>query len=221
MVTLFASEKQSMPVDWSTTSVVRFLDSPHSDDALAERNKTYIDLGPVVMDYETAGESFSGDIKLRGDTEVRIPENISPGLVKAHQLFADATYQILGEEKFEQAKISFGQRRSRVQKGGTQVATRPHIDGQYRTRSPNEEELVLVGLATNAMPPILLNGEIKPESLSDDGKLMSVRALYKRFTKEPVPTSRLIVTGPSMLHESGRAEHSDQNRLFWRWHVRI
>ncbi len=220
-----ALTQQPMPAEWADKSPVRFIDDPYSEAAFGEQHKTYIDAGPVEMDFEAAkarNRVFGyGQIIKDVGLEPVIPYDIPSGLTKAHQLFINSAKQILGEEKFARSEIMFGERHSVVAKGSTQVSGRPHIDTPFRRRGADQPELVLIGLACNTAPTILLNGRYKLSSLNDSGRLMSVRALFKRFEKEPIPTEHLIIAGPSMLHVPGVAEQDNENRLFWRWHVKV
>lgn len=221
MLSSVNSGQFELPETWAQTSPVRFIDAPYSDEAFAEEEKTFIDVGPIVMDYNASEENHSGILKRGGELSTNILEATPAGLVEAHNLFLDAARVIVGEEKFASAEVGFTERRSRVEKGGSQIATRPHIDGAFRRQKPDEKQLILVGFASSEAPPILLNGGLEPESLTDDGRLISVRALFKRFTPEPIPASHLIITGPTMLHMSGKAEEAAVDKLFWRWHVKV
>jgi len=115
-----------------------------------------------------------------------------------------------------------------VNPGSRQVGGRPHIVG-YQNNSPEfnpreNSSLRLVGLACNVLPTVLLNGATSENHLMDNGDLRSTRGLYKRYNKMPMPTGRLILIPPAMLHESVYAPSDVDapiDRHFLRWHLRV
>ncbi len=216
-----------MPEDWATTSVVRYVDDPFSEEALGETDKTWIDLGPI--DVDRCDTIRGGRIKVEGEVDLASTMPVSsPAMISAHQLFLNASRLILGERRFKGSEIDLTKRYSEVEPGSRQVGGRPHVDGYQNYPADfnflKNRSLRLVGLACNVLPTILLNGATTRKQLYDSGDLVSIGGLNKRFSRMPIPTGRLILIPPAMLHDSMYAPSDVDtpiDRRFLRWHLRV
>jgi hypothetical protein len=200
--------------DREKSSIVRHLDGPFSDTALTEDVKVGIDLGAIDM---ASQEPNKGRSLKRRDREAEIPNDIPDEIVRAHKLFIDASRLILGEEAYLSSLITFTYRDNPVEPGGSQIPSRPHIDGLSR-----DPALKMVGVACSSLPLLGLHGRYKRSELKEDGSLRSVVALNKRFTKLEVPERHLVLMPPSLLHEPARAASNTGrpvDRIFYRWHL--
>ena len=215
-----------MPNEWLATGIVRYIDDPYSDEALAEKEKAYIDLGPVDMDACLGADTTGALIKRPVHDELYFEKfygnNKAPsGVIEASKLFANAARLILGEERYLKSGIDLTYRRDLVKPGTRQVGLRPHDDNYHNNDSPTgHRKLRLIGLLCNVMPTILMQGGFKTDNLDADGGISSVRRLNKRFHREPIPAGRLVLIPPAMLHDSGRAPADTEGpieRVFMRW----
>lgn len=208
-----------IPRDWLDTSVVRHVDDPYSVEALAEAEKTSIDLG--YIDMTACVEGRGGSIKYRG-VEAMISADLPEGLITAHHLFVDAAQRILSRERYLDSNIDFTYRSNPVPPGGRQVGGRPHLDG-LSSNFGGTSRLRLLGIACDALPTTLLQGPLKPELLRPNGELENLMIL-KRLRKVSAPISRLTLMPPSLLHDATRDDtgtHEPTSRLFMRWHLKV
>lgn len=207
--------EHEIPDEWLASSVMRHASHPFSDEALSEKYKSWFDVGPVDMNLAAQ------DIKLKEAGEIpNIPVHMQSIVDNPHQLFINASRRLMGSAMFERSTISFNYRASSVGKGAMQVASRPHIDEYLEdVDGPEAQQLRLVGFACNALPPDLLQGALSRSSL-EYGRLVSLHNLGKRFNREPIPISRLIIADPALLHVATRATEPVQVRKFMRWHLR-
>lgn len=206
-----------IPEEWLATTIVQHIEDPYSEAAFAEEEKPLIDLGELDIDacvHLPFDEYDNLRPYIKRYNDVRIPEGTPPELVRAHNLFFDAARRILTPEQYEAAAVDFTYRRSDVDKGAMPIGQRPHID-----RYPDpDKQLRLMAIACNSLPTIALQGSLKPQHLRPNGWLENLR-LQSRLRREPIPTSRLVLLAPALLHDTCRATEFTPNRLFLRWHL--
>ncbi len=211
-------QSTQIPEEWLATTIVQHIEDPYSEAAFAEAEKPLIDLGELDMNacvhlpYDTH-DNLRPHIKEQYN-DVRIPDDTPPELVRAHNLFFDAARKILTPEQYEAAAVDFTYRRSDVDKGAMPIGQRPHVDGY---RGP-DKQLRLLAIACSALPTIALQGSVKTKHLRENGELENLR-LRARLRCEPIPTGRLVLLAPALLHDIPRATEFTPNRLFLRWHL--
>lgn len=217
------AQTKEIPVAWENTSVVRNLEAPYSDEALAEPVKSWIDVDDV--DFSNAPhvglhgpatnyviKEFGDDIDLRMSSE---PEEY-------HMMFIDAATAILGQERFGKSKIYFTHWSSDLSQGQHFTFDVPHLDGGLPDEDTQGDQLRLVGTATNAVATAILQGGLTREDFKFGTSELKRSVLEEgRLTETSLPLSRLVIMSPATLHHARRAKSRVPLRHFLRWQLRV
>ncbi len=200
--------------DWADTTVIKFIEDPFSEEALAEAIKTHIYLGKISLGNSTA---ITNGILKEIDADASIPAQEPASLVHAHHMFLDAALLILGNENFRLSRVKFLQR---LNNPGSQIrsvnTSKPHLDGIQRGETT--PTLRLIGIASNLDPTVILQGPTSHDDFTDKGFLRD-GASEEKFIIELLPASQLVLLSPSVLHKRNPSLDITTRRDFLRWQL--
>lgn len=220
-----------LPDGWEKSTVVQFLDAPYSDEALAQPVKTWIDAAELDLAGLPPGDqswAWGRTIKAPG---ANFYPSAHPELyVPLHTSFTDAARQILGEQLYSQANIYFDHSSSHLRPGQTFTFDEPHLDGtmpgasRVDTSFGDEQlELKLFGVAFNAAGSDVWQGSTYPSDYTgDSGTHLKPGVIEARgLEHDQLPTDRLIIAPPSLLHAAHPADEYIPMRHFLRWQLKV
>lgn len=211
----------SLPAEWEATSVVRHLDSPYSEEALAEPVKSWIEVGNI--DFSTVPHvglhSLHENNYAIKECNDDINLSIGSQLEGLHLMFTGAAKTVLGLERFNRSQIYFTHWSSDLSPGQHFTVTTPHLDGGLPAQDADYSVLRLIGVAFNAVPTVVLQGELTRDDFRNGSELDPVVLDQERLTEAELPLSKLVIMSPATLHHARKARERVPIRHFMRWQL--
>jgi len=211
-----------MPHEWQSTTVVRHLDAPYSDEALAVPHKDWIDVCAVdFVGFQPAPNGY-------GDNRERVKQSGQDFDVsthplqyhKAHKAFMTAARLILGDEKFLDSEIDFDHAYTHLDEGQVHSFDEPHMDGTHPDLLGDKKLLRLVGVAMNEVQCGVWQGAVKKQDFGIKGThLLNGRVKARKLHYEQIPTNRLAIFGPALIHFGQAAPREIEQRHVLRWQL--
>lgn len=220
-----------LPETWRNSVVVRHVDEPYSDAALAEEVKDWIEVATLdITDFVKPNPFLIPRFTIKQPGSDFDPSSQEVMYEDAHQLFMDAARKILGPDRLFDARIFFDHASAHLAPGETHTFSEPHLDGtmpggfnegQMMSTGHSGKGMTLIGMVASGVATATLQGSVDRDDFGGEPRTHLKSGVRKRkgLEKVDMPLNTLVIMAPSTVHYGQPAHDWIENRNLLRWQL--
>lgn len=205
-----------LPQGWQQTNVVRHIDAPFSDEALAEPVQQWIDLGPANTEgLPVPTHDDTSWVVKRAGQELDLSAQQGP-YAPLHARFFSAARAILGHERYMSSSVRARHASAALEPGQTHTYPTPHRDAWEAPATPGGLPVMrLIGVVCGEVGLRVVQGGYDRQDFRGRNYLPADRTAIQEAVE--VPPNRLLILSAAAVHFAQPAPQPIGRRHFLHW----